>query len=465
MSSGAAILAHEPVELADLPQHEVRGTRRLDVLLVCDDRHPANVVRDHIEAFRLYSRHAIHTYNPLRERFGLIDYIGNFDAVIVHYSILAIREEFLPRPDAERIRRFDGLKLQFIQDEYRWIDRITDMTVRLGIHVLFSALRPPNIRKVYHRSELAGVLKFGTLSGYVPDNLLGLPLPPIRERPLHITYRAREIPYWLGRLGHQKRHLAEAFPVVAARHGLRYDISGREADRVYGHDWIAFLCSSKAVLGTEGGSSIFDFDGEVERSATEYLARNPGAGFDAVFRDVLASFDGKIVHRALTPRIFEAAALKCALVLTRGEYAGVLEPWRHYIPLEPDFSNADDVARLLKDDDRLQEMADRAYDEIVASGRYGMRQFVAGVDRAIALAQRRFSGASWAGPHPPAARRPAWKTPVPILRCAIAWRFVRYRFSRPVLQKAWANFVYHLATSRPHRAYQRLKAACLRAWR
>ena len=42
------------------------------------------------------------------------------------------------------------------------------------------------------------------------------------------------------------------FPEVAARYGLYVDISGREAERRYGRDWIELTLSGKSVLGTEG---------------------------------------------------------------------------------------------------------------------------------------------------------------------------------------------------------------------
>ncbi len=45
---------------------------------------------------------------------------------------------------------------------------------------------------------------------------------------------------------------------------LKLDISAKEDDRIYGNDWHAFLQNSKAVLGTEGGATIFDFDGTLK---------------------------------------------------------------------------------------------------------------------------------------------------------------------------------------------------------
>ena len=66
-----------------------------------------------------------------------------------------------------------------------------------------------------------------------------------------------------------------------------------------------------------------------------------------------------------------------------GEYRGVLEPWRHYLPLERDFSNFVEICQYLCDDDFLQDLVDRAYEEIIASGKYEMSVLGKGMDAMI----------------------------------------------------------------------------------
>ena len=66
-----------------------------------------------------------------------------------------------------------------------------------------------------------------------------------------------------------------------------------------------------------------------------------------------------------------------------GEYRGVLEPWKHYLPLERDFSNLDEVCGFLQDDDYLQELVDRTYQDIIESGDYDMSLLGRGMDAMI----------------------------------------------------------------------------------
>jgi hypothetical protein len=89
--------------------------------------------------------------------------------------------------------------------------------------------------------------------------------------------------------------------------------------------------------------------------------------------------------------LLEAIALRTALVLFPGEYAGILQPWQHYIPLERDFSNAAEVVGALKNDALLQQMVDRTYREIAVSGELSYRTFASRFDVAVDLTLQHLS--------------------------------------------------------------------------
>jgi hypothetical protein len=161
---------------------------------------------------------------------------------------------------------------------------------------------------------------------------------------------------------------------------LRCDIGWRERERIYGERWHRFLASCRATLGTESGASIADFDGSVEAQVREYLIRHPQATFEEVERDVLAPYEGNVVINVVSPRVFEAAALRTGMVLFPGEYSGIVEPWTHYIPLQKDFSNMDEVVAHVRDQAFLEAMVARAHADLVASGSYSLRRFVTTFD-------------------------------------------------------------------------------------
>jgi hypothetical protein len=356
---------------------------QLSVLLLEDDRrsHAPNVL-EHIRALQRFSRHRVDLFNPRgtrpSRRLGLSDY----DIVVVHYTIFALYDTYLPPWVREQLIDFGGLKVQFIQDEYRQVDALTARMRELGIDLLFSSI-PAEAMPLVYGSRLPGVDILPTLTGYVPDELRGRRSHSPAGRPLDVVYRGRSVPYWLGRLGQDKVVIGREFLARASATDLRCDISWTESDRIYGEDWYRFLGSARTTLGTESGASIVDFDGSLHERTDEYLAAHPDASFDEVEREILAPFEGNAVIEAVSPRVFEAAALGTAMVNFTGRYSQVIEPWAHYVPLEKDFSNFEDVVAAIGDDALLNRMAARAHADLVASGRYSLRRFVQEFEREL----------------------------------------------------------------------------------
>jgi hypothetical protein len=353
------------------------------ILLLASPGRTGTVI-DHVDAFRRWSRHEVFTWDPLVRGDSRFLDLGEFDAVVLHYSLLVTNEAHVPPRLRDALRSFRGLKVQYVQDDYRQVDRIAAAMRDIGVGLLFCLVPEEQIPQVWSDERLPGVVKRSTLAGFVPEALVGRVVAPPERRPVDVGYRGRDLPPWLGRLAGEKVRIGRQFLARSARMGLRCDIAWREADRLYGERWIRFVASCRTVLGTESAVSIVDFDGTVEERARAYLAAHPGAGDDDVHRDVLSAYEGNVVLRVVSPRVFEAAALRTGLVLFPGRYSGVVEPWRHYVPLAEDFSNIDEVVRHVRDDAFIREMTDRVESDLVASGRYSLRSMVGTFDDAVA---------------------------------------------------------------------------------
>ena len=77
------------------------------------------------------------------------------------------------------------------------------------------------------------------------------------------------------------------------------------------------------------------------------------------------------------------------MILFRGRYSDAVEADEHYIPLEKDFSNIDKVLLKLNDIERLENLAERAYSHLVASGKFGYPSFVARLDSILSQHEKR----------------------------------------------------------------------------
>jgi hypothetical protein len=371
------------VQSTSLAARTPPGDRRLAVLLVCDDRrtHAGNV-REHIAAFRRYSRHRIDLFNPRGiEQPAKIDLAG-YDAIVIHYTILVTSDYYLPPWLRTQIAAFRGLKVQFLQDEYRWVDAITAESRNLGIQLLYS-LVPQEVLGSVYGNRLPGVEILTTLAGFVPYDVLRRPVVPFTSRSLDVVYRGRGVPFWLGTLGQDKAFIGREFLERAQGTDLQCDIAWNEIDRIYGKAWYRFLESGRTTLGTESGASIVDFSGELQERTDEYLTARPTASFEEVAREILAPYEGNAVIRVVSPRVFEAAALRTGMVNFTGGYSGTIEPWHHYVPLERDFSNFDEVVSVIRDDAALRRLTDTAYADLIASGRYSLQRFIREFDETL----------------------------------------------------------------------------------
>ncbi len=357
---------------------------RLSVLVLADyTSDHATTVIEHISALRELSRHDIRLFNPRelhRSRFLDLD---EFDVVVVHYSLVAISDGYLAPPFRDALRRFDGLKVQMIQDDYRWVDDFTANIADLGITVLFTLVPERELDAVWKPEKLPGVERITTLAGYAPHESRPRPAIPLAERPYDIVYRGRALPYWLGRLGQEKAWIAQGVLQRAEASGLVVDVDWRENARIYGRDWEAFLGSGRATLGSESGASITDFDGTLQKRVEAYVAERPGATYAEVHDAILSPYEGNVMMNVVSPRVFETIAARTALVMFPGEYSGAVQPNAHFIPLAKDFSNWEEVVERLHDLDGLQVMVDRAYEEVIASGRFAIDRFVERFDRAL----------------------------------------------------------------------------------
>ena len=314
--------------------------------------------------------------------------MNRFDALVLHYSNYLPSELHFDAQARERIRAFTGLKVLFLQDEYREIDAMTARIRELGVDVLFTCVPADEFENVYPAERLPGLTRINTLTGFVPEDLAALDVPRVAARPIDVGYRSRKVPYWLGELGREKWEIVPKFTRAAAGSGLVLDLSYEEHDRIYGRAWLKFICSCKTMLGTESGASVFDFTGEIQRSVEEYVATRPEAGFDDVSDRFLRPHEGRIRINQISPRCFEAAALRTAMVLYEGRYSDVLEPWRHFMPLRKDFGNIDEVLRAIRDTTAVQKMVDRTHREIALDPRYSYRAFIDRFDAVVAAELR-----------------------------------------------------------------------------
>lgn len=311
---------------------------------------------------------------------------NEFDAVLHNYCARLDVDGYIPNEYLELLKQFRGIKLLSVQDEWDRPDKIRNAIRDLGFHVVLSCVTEGMVERIYPPEMFPGTLFVPVLAGFVPEHLAerGRTATPLKERPIVIGYRGRDMGARYGRLGFLKWDIGRRMREICAARGIPHDIEWTEDKRIYGGGWYDFIASCRANLGTEGGSNVFDFDGALEETYQRLSAERGMPVPYEEFRRYTDPIEARYDAGQLTPRLLEAAALKTPLILFPGRYSGLIEPEEHYIELQEDFSNIDAVLARLEDLPALEAMADRAYRRLAGSGEFSYRRFVEWLDTLLA---------------------------------------------------------------------------------
>jgi hypothetical protein len=349
-------------------------------MLYDDGSTTVRTIYEHLHCFYKYSRHRYQfmsaTSNDEIRSAGDLDF-SCFDAVVIHYSVRVSVPEHMTETVAAAVKKYNGPKLLFIQDEYEDTETARQWIERLGVDTVYTNIPLSQVSLIYPSQRFPLVDFVHTLTGYVPEDPAldghALPLP---QRPIHLGYRGRQLPHHYGVLGYEKYRIGRDVRRLCAEFGIPADIEVEHSKRIYGTDWYRFVGSCRAMLGTESGSNVFDLDGSLKALSEKHA----DLGFEE-FSDRFLDNTTYVDMAQVSPKVFEAIRLRTALVLFEGSYSGVVEAETHYIPLRKDYSNIQDVFKAISDLDYLDELTERAYRDIIGGQRYSYRTFVENCDR------------------------------------------------------------------------------------
>ena len=342
-----------------------------------------NTVKEYLESFRRYSKLRIY-YSPATTYFSYQYDLSKFDVVVIHYSVRLSLDEHLSKYYANKLKSYGGYKILFIQDEYDTTETARKWIKDLGVHTVFTCVPLEQVNKVYPKKRFPLVDFIPTLTGFVSLSFENSPtVLPLESRLNLIGYRGRKLPYWYGNLGQEKLVIGQEMKRICDERGIKVDIEWEDNKRIYGEGWYTFLQSCRATLGTESGSNVFDEDGMLRKSIEISLQQKPELTYSEVFERYVRPYEGKITMNQISPKVFEAISYRTALILFEGEYSEVIKADLHYIPLKKDFSNIEDVFKKLNNLDYIRKMTERAYQDIVLSGKYSYKKFISEFDELI----------------------------------------------------------------------------------
>lgn len=293
-----------------------------------------------------------------------------WDVIVLHYSFLYQRTRAYDYPhffsDFEWLADSPAVKIAMPQDEGNCAFNLDRMLFAWDIDYVFSVHYHSSPGVLYQRTQHIAKI-YSCLPGYVDKKLLERSeqtADPISKRVIDVAYRGRPSKLQYGRASLMKANLPMELKEKLQDTGFVVDVSIAQEDRIYGEDWYRFLKGAKTTFASPGGYTAVDYLGEIN-SRVRYLEEvEELSDYESVSSNMPVNWDSYNLL-TITPRHFECIACGTAQILVKHHYRDILVADKHYIPLEEDLSNIDQVKQSLRDIDRLQEMADLARQEIL----------------------------------------------------------------------------------------------------
>jgi hypothetical protein len=355
---------------------------------VADFSHTLRNVADYLKCFERYGPPAQYIYHRITDPVtpALLDI--RFHAVIFDSSALGACR-FRPRSLWEEhkarwsfLADVDAVKMAFPQDDYHESNTLDALFDDFRFDVVYTVIAQ-DPQRLYPRSSRRAKL-ITVLTGYVDDGSIERFARHSRlfaRRRVDLGQRVTMYSPLGGRYARLKGELAQRAANAARARGMRVDVSLDESDKITGDRWFSFLGDCRYVTGCEGGVSVWDPDGHIYDRVQAYTAAHSSASFEEVEHACFPGEDGRHVFSAVSPRLFEAALMRCCQIQVEAPYLGVLKPFTHYIPVAPDLSNIGEALDLARDQAGAHARIENTYDALVAT-----REF-----RYSTLAQRVFA--------------------------------------------------------------------------
>lgn len=343
-------------------------------------------IADYVLCFERYAPQHNYLYHKITE--PITDAMRDmpFQVVIIDSSALGIvryRPRELWYQEKERwsfIKDIDAVKLAFPQDDYHQSETLDELFFDWSIDHVYPAV-PRHHSMLYPRTSRRAHIETA-LTGYVDDRSIDEFAQfnkPFAERTIDVAQRVTFYSPLGGRLAQLKGRLALAMKEAADEAGLTTDISARDEDRIFGDDWLRFLGNSRSITGAPSGVSVWDPKGEIHDKVAEFRSAHPDASFEEVEKACFPGQDGLYDFSTVSPRLFEAALMRCGQVLIEADYLGVLEPHRHYVPVKADFSNLQEAVKELQDEAQATRRIAACFDALMMDRRFRYSTFVARV--------------------------------------------------------------------------------------
>ncbi len=304
-----------------------------------------------------------------------------FDLGIVTYEVLSQRNTpYWPALARRLAKILDTCRVRVLmpQDDYSSCALLDEFVCTSSANYVYTPITR-DLEVLYPKSVKSGVKFLEALTGYW-ESRTSLPYAkfrlPFRQRSIDVGQRVRYLPPQFGSQASRKGYLAEKFGQESLAAGFNVDVSTRDEDVLIGDDWWRFLGNIRFTVGRLGGASVADPDGSLAMQVYRMRIRRPMISDAQITKKLKWKNARNGSFSAISPRLFEAAAMGVCQILEPAKYFEGFEPWIHYIPLASDLGNLTEVFATMRDVTNCEEIVMKAEEFLIGSQNFTYRAFV-----------------------------------------------------------------------------------------
>tara|TARA_Y100000768_G_scaffold302854_1_gene236763 strand:- start:26101 stop:27303 length:1203 start_codon:yes stop_codon:yes gene_type:complete len=292
----------------------------------------------------------------------------NFDAIIMTSTFMDHVKRYEIGSEWHRQYSFltdtKALKVVFSQDDY-WLSAVRDQFYTDNkIDIVLPSVQSESWNDLFPIYSKAGNLIQGYTT-YLTPHIRSLEKfsKPWDDRKIDFFYRASGLPTFPNSLGRVKAEIGDTFKKVSQNHSRKYkydiktiDYNSKEA--LTGDKWYEYLGNSKAIIGSNSGSSVKIETHSIAKKIHEFNKSN----YDIYSSlSLIPSSDRNKNYTGISPRNLEAAFTRTLQILVPGEYGNILTPYKDYIPFEQNGSNMREVLDIFSDKEKCSEIIENCY--------------------------------------------------------------------------------------------------------
>lgn len=275
------------------------------------------------------------------------------------------------------INESQACKVALPQDDYDCSAVLDEWMFDWDLDCIYTVC-PEHWEVLYPKSIKKTEIRLG-YTGYISDKWIDAWKSPKHSayRTVDVSYRASKLGANFGRIGQLKWEIADRFKnAVKDHYTLKTDISIKNKDLIPGSEWHDFLENSRFCLATPSGSSLLDPVGHIRNCVNRYSAIKPSASFDEFESRCFKGEDGKYSFVAISPRNVEAALAETVQIATPSHYSGLMSPAEHYLSLDEDCGNIQDVLQMMKDESLILNIKKQCKDAFLSEPRLRQKNIV-----------------------------------------------------------------------------------------